>query len=147
MARGNERTHRLAQTLQEARLRALVCACPENVLMLSGYWPVVGTAVAVATADGRVGILAPEDEQDLATQGWATQVRTYRPSSLDRLTGPADAIRDPLGALLRELDATEGGIAYEDQATFEAASYVATYRFQPEIAGVLGGAAPCAALN
>jgi Xaa-Pro aminopeptidase len=147
MARGNERTHRLAQTLQEARLRALVCACPENVLMLSGYWPVVGTAVAVATADGHVGILAPEDEHDLAAQGWATQVRTYQPSALDRLTGPADAIRDPLSALLRELDATAGGIAYEDRAIFEAASYVAMYRFQPAIAGVLGDAAPCAALN
>jgi Xaa-Pro aminopeptidase len=66
MTRGAERVARIEDALQDARLDALVCTLPANVLLLSGYWPVVGSAVAVATRDGPIAVLAPEDEQELA---------------------------------------------------------------------------------
>jgi Xaa-Pro aminopeptidase len=71
MPRDTERLDCIASALQDASLHALVCTLPENVLLLTGYWPVVGTAVAVATTDGHHTILAPEDESDLAHTRWA----------------------------------------------------------------------------
>ena len=78
MLTGRDRLERVMAALRETGLDGLVCTLPSNVLLLSGYWPVVGTAVAVASRDGRVVVLAPTDEQDLATQSWA-EVRTYSP--------------------------------------------------------------------
>lgn len=47
--------------------------------MLSGDWPVVGNALALATRDGRTAGLAPHDQKELAEGGWADEVRTGRP--------------------------------------------------------------------
>lgn len=141
MSRGTERIEWVTRTLEDAGLDALVCTLPANVLMLSGYWPVVGSAVAVATADGRVAVLAPEDERSLAERGWAS-VRTYRPGSLDRLASPAAAARDPLAALLRDLGIAHGRIGYEDGDTYEPASYAAMYLYGDIIREVVRAAAP-----
>ena len=81
--------------MREARLDALVCSLPANVLLLTGYWPVVGKSLAVA-AHGRTVVLVPEDERELAEQGWADEIRTFRPASLEDLRTPAEAVRGPL---------------------------------------------------
>jgi hypothetical protein len=47
--RDEERVRRIQSALNGAGLHAVVCALPENVLLLSGYWPVVGDALALAT--------------------------------------------------------------------------------------------------
>lgn len=142
---GRERVAWVAEALQEWRLTALVCTLPENVLMLTGYWPVVGTAVAVATRDG-VSVLAPADEEDLARRGWSA-VRTYYPGSLTELTGPADTVGGPLSTLLHEVGATDGAIGYDDGRTFEGSSYAAMYRFAAIFPPILESAAPRASLQ
>jgi Xaa-Pro aminopeptidase len=147
MTRGMERLARIGEVLQDARLDALVCTLPTNVLLLSGYWPVVGTAVAVATRGGRVAVLAPEDEHALANQGWATDVRPYQPGALSHLTGPAAALGEPLRALLHDLGLAEGRIGYEDQESYEQSSYVAMYLFQATLLTALRTAAPQASFT
>jgi Xaa-Pro aminopeptidase len=147
MTKGDDRIKRVTRALQQAGLDALVCTLPANVLLLSGYWPVVGSAVAVATRDGRVAILAPEDERELAGHGWATEVRTYHPGSLACLTRPAEAVRDPLAMLLRDVGVECGRIGYEDGHAYEPASYAAMYLYGTAGAAVLRGAAPDAALT
>lgn len=142
MADGTERIERIGEALRVEGLDALVCVLPTDVLMLSGYWPVVGTSVGVATRDGRVGVLAPEDERDLAEGGWATEVRTYAAGALTSLEGPVERMPGPLGALLVELGVAAGRIGYEDAVIFEQASYSATYRVLPNVASILGTAAP-----
>lgn len=146
MAQGAERLARIQEALQDAGLDALVCTLPTNVLLLSGYWPVVGSAVAVATRAGHVAVLAPEDERELAAHGWAATVRTYQPGSLARLTGPAEAVRDLLAALLRELGVERGRIGHEEGAAYEQSSYAAMYLYGSALAGMLRDAAPDAAL-
>ena len=47
--RDEERVRRTRSALDGAGLEAVVCALPENVLLLSGYWSVVGDALAPAT--------------------------------------------------------------------------------------------------
>lgn len=143
---GRERISYVRQALSGSGLDALVCTWPDNVLVLSGYWPVVGTAVAVATGDG-VAVLAPEDERDLAAGGWAGEVRTYRPGSLQQLISPAEAAREPLRALLADLGLSQARIGYEDGPMFENASYAAMFMYGAALSRVLAEAAPDAALQ
>ena len=147
MKRGDARVARIREALKEANLSALVCTLPANVLMLSGYWPVVGNAVAVATVDGRVAVLVPEDERDLAERGWANDVRSYQPGSLATITSPVDAVREPLSDLLRYLGVERGIIGYETDSAYEPASYVAIYLFGAAAASLLQTAAPEATLR
>jgi hypothetical protein len=55
-----------------------------------------------------IAVLAPEDEQELAEHGWASEVCTHRRSALERLTSPAEAVREPLAALLRDIGVERG---------------------------------------
>lgn len=142
MAQDRERIAHIEAVLQEAGLDALFCTLPANVLLLSGYWPVVGSAVAIATRDGRVAVLAPEDERDLAGHGWATELRTYAPGSLAHLTSPAEAVRAPLGTLVRDLGLAQGRIGYEAGDAYEPASYAAMYLYGAAGSALLPAAAP-----
>lgn len=137
LSRGVDRIERIAAVLHDGDIDALVCATPGNVLLLSGYWPVVGTSIAVATREGTIAVLVPEDESDLADRGWADIVRTYSPGSLDSLIGPVDAAIEPLRGLLGDLGVADRTIAVEDEAYFEGAPYAAMFLFQTEIRRLL----------
>lgn len=82
-----ERVSRIVAALRELHLDALVCALPMNVLMLSGYWPVVGTAIAVCTRDGEVWIAAPEAEAEFAAAAKPSRLELFAPGSLKELGG------------------------------------------------------------
>ena len=49
MPRDPERLDRLQTAMEEAGLDAIVCSLPQNVLLLTGYFPVVGTSLAFMT--------------------------------------------------------------------------------------------------
>ena len=73
MQRDRERIALVRQALIDAGLDALVCSLPSDVLLLSGYWPVVGTAIVIVTRDAGVAVVAPADEEELAATGWGTR--------------------------------------------------------------------------
>ncbi len=129
MSRDVDRVGSLRDALRQAGLDALVCALPANVLLLSGYWPVVGTSVAVATRDGGIALLVPEDEQDLAAHGWADEVHTFQPASLDDLRDAAGAVHEPLATAARSLGLTGRRVGYEAGPAFEPASYAALHLY------------------
>lgn len=124
-----ERIDRIRSALRENHWDLVVCALPMNVLLLSGYWPVIGTGVAVASADGHISLLVPEDEEDLAKRGWADEVRTFRAGSLDQLTTPAKAIRSPLRKLAKSFSARPVRVGFEAHQTSEPASYAAMHLY------------------
>src|SRR5579875_2055989 len=117
--RNPERIDRIGIALRKNQWDLVVCALPKNVLLLSGYWPVVGTGVAVASAEGRIALLVPEDEEDLAQSGWADEVRTFKPGSLDEITTTAQAIRAPLGDLINRFSTGPLRIGFEASETSE----------------------------
>jgi len=93
--------------------------------MLSGYWPVVGTGVAVFSAEGELTLLVPEDEEEMARRSWAATVLTFQSSSLDNLKTTAEAISGPLSKLI-------GGykrIGFENGDVSEPASYIAMHLY------------------
>lgn len=140
---GKERKQRIHDALAEHRVDVLICALPMNVLMMSGYWPVVGTGVAIAFAGGSIILLIPEDEADLAALGWADEVHTFQPSSLQTLAGAADAVAEPLSNLLKSPHAR---IGYEAGASSEPASYAAMHLYGGQMESLLRESFPHAVL-
>lgn len=134
----DERHHRIVEAMTKAELDALVCAFPANVLLLSGYWPVIGTAIAVATRDGRVEVLVPEDERKLAERGWADEIRTFQPGSLAEIRTLSTALREPLEQIARELGLGSGRIGYERGPMSEPVTYSAMNIYGASLLDVFG---------
>jgi Xaa-Pro aminopeptidase len=113
--------------------------------MLSGYWPALGNAWAVVSREGRVIVVAPEDEADLARAGFADEVLTFQAASLDRLDGVVVAVREPLAKALE----LAGGraLGYEHGASLEPATYVSTFGYGPAGRDLLLEARPRAELR
>jgi Xaa-Pro aminopeptidase len=126
--RDAERIGRICDALRQASLDALVCTLPENVLLVSGYWPVVGNAIAVARSDGFVGLLAPEDEREMAADGWADEVR--------RFEGGADA-GEALRGLAEEMALRRARVGFEGGAAFSPSGYASSLVRGASLCGLL----------
>src|ERR1043165_4204980 len=125
-----ERIERIRLALKESGMDAVVCTLPSRVLMLSGYWPVVGTSIAIVTSEGFVVLVAPEDERDLALNGWADEVRFFVPGSLSELSSSVENVYSPLSDVAATLGlAGKPVIGYEAAAVFEPVSYAAMHLY------------------
>lgn len=141
-----ERRRLIQAALAGEKLDAVVCALPAYVLMISGYWPVVGTSIGIVTSDGRCVLLVPADEEELAKHGGADEVRTYSPSTLDRITSVAQAASAPLHQALDDLKLTCARVGYEFGPGSEPSSYAAMHLFGGSIVQLLREAAPANSL-
>ena len=130
--------------IRQSPFDLLVCALPANVLMLSGYWPIVGTGVACVDRDGKIQLLVPQDEEALAAKGWAKHVATFQPGSLENLTTAAQSIVEPLRQLI---NGHPKRIGYEHGETSEPASYCAMNLYNCGMPDLLKEAFPHAALE
>lgn len=140
---GSERAEQIQTALGEHGIDLLVCALPANVLMASGYWPVVGTGVALAFAKGQIRLLIPEDEAELAASGWADEVHTFQPGSLGKMQTAAEAIEKRLAELA---GSGRWRIGYEAGACSEPASYAAMHLYGGGMAALLASCFPEAVL-
>ena len=127
MRSDRERVARVTEALERSGLDGLVCSLPVNVLLLSGYWPVVGTSIAVANRDGQVALVVPADELDLAERGWAQAIHVFEAGSLQSLHRAIDGARRPLVEALRTLGLTRGRLGIESGPGFEPSSYAAVH--------------------
>ena len=143
---GLERIARIQDALKRADLDAVIVTLPSYVLMLTGYWPVIGTAAAIASRDGEIAILAPEDELRFAEHSWADRIRTFKPATLDRITTAALAVTDPLRTLLHDMKLHCARIGYEYGAASEPSTYAGMYLYSHSTVEILRVAAPSAAL-
>jgi Xaa-Pro dipeptidase len=144
--RDHDRIDHLRRGLQRVQLDAIVCTLPDDVLLLSGYWPVIGDSIAIATSEGRICLIVPEDEQELARAGWADEIRTFRPGRLDKLQSTSDAAFEALRGCAKAVGITHARIGYEHGAATEPACYVAMHLYGASIVQLLIEALPSAAL-
>ena len=142
-----QRVKKIADLLTVEGIDALLCATPSNVLLVSGYWPVVGTSMAIATRSGAVVVIAPQDEEDLARAGWADHVRLYSPGSINRITGPVETIVEPLSAALQDLGLESGRVAIDDGPLFEESTYSAAFHWRASLLDIAAQAVPQAELQ
>jgi Xaa-Pro aminopeptidase len=129
VARDKERLDRMQAAMQEAGLDAIACALPSNVLLLTGYFPVVGKSIAVMTRDSQVTLIVPQDERELADCNTADRLRTFDGGS------PGGARK-----ALRELGLDGLVVGYECGGTYEPSSYAAMHLYGTDVGGLLDGA-------
>jgi Xaa-Pro aminopeptidase len=137
MPRDADRQALVQEHLRLAELDALVCGLPANVLLLSGYWPVVGTSLAIVVREGPTVILAPEDEAELAQRGGSGAIHTYKPAPLDSLAALIDTQSPPLAALAKKLSLAHKRIGYEHGGWYEASSYAAMHLYRSSMVEML----------
>jgi Xaa-Pro aminopeptidase len=139
-----DRLERVQAALAGHGLSALVCSHNLNVLLLSGYWPVTGVALAIATAEPRVVLLVPEDEEELAARSWANEVRTFEPASLGSLQDCRSRLLHALQQVLPTLLPEHARIGYEAGVVHLPASYVSQQTCGCMLPGLLNEAMPSA---
>ncbi len=142
-----ERIGRVQQALAQSSFEALVCCLPKHVLMLTGYWPVIGASIAIVAKDGPVFLIVPKDEEALASKGHADEVLTFQPGSLDKLTDAAEEVRGPLAQVFDKLHLPAGMVGADTGSHVEPSSYAATHFYGSSLGYRLREVAPDAQLR
>ncbi|HLX40595.1 MAG TPA: Xaa-Pro peptidase family protein [Ktedonobacteraceae bacterium] len=116
----NTRLARLADmfTSRGEDYHAIICQLPQNLVMLTGYQPILGNSFCIvslnANKEVEFRLAVPEDEKDRVPHGIAVEVKTYTEETMDFIGDTAEAVRVPLGELLRSLHLrSEAVIGYE----------------------------------
>ena len=72
---------------RDVDFHAIICRLPQNVVMLTGYQPILGNSFCIVSLiDGRdveFRLLVPEDERDLVPPGAAVEVKTFTEETMD----------------------------------------------------------------
>jgi Xaa-Pro aminopeptidase len=118
-----ERQERTISALRQSNLSGFFCSLPSQVLLLSGYWPVMGMSAAVFTVEGEVHLLIPEDEEEIAKQSSVAAPTMFQPARLDEITDAQSAMRDPLIELFKKLKLDSARIGVESSEYFQPCSY------------------------
>ncbi len=96
-----ERLDRMRRAMEAERLDALVVRLPENVLLLSGYWPMIGASVLVFPREGPSACVIPDSyESEAGPSLWEAEPVYFRFLALDA-PDPGSAIRDSLSRIAR----------------------------------------------
>ena len=88
------------------------------------------------------GGIVPEDEMELAQAMASAGLISYKPGSLDELTTPAEALKQPLQALSQRLKLSAGSIGVVEGDGMQPASYQTTNRFRGSIESLVRHAFP-----
>jgi Xaa-Pro aminopeptidase len=118
-----DRYQRIISALQRLQLDGFFCSLPSQVLLLSGYWPVMGLSAVIFTAGGEVWLLLPEDEEEIAQQSSAAERKLFQPARLDAIADAQTAMRGPLIELFKTLKLDSARIGIDASGTFQPASY------------------------
>jgi Xaa-Pro aminopeptidase len=133
------------QVLLGDHLDAVVCAQHANIMMLSGYCPVVGTSIAIATPTSTT-LIVPKDEKQLAEAGWADDVRTFNDGSLHELVTLTQAVQPVLADALKSMGLTTAKIGYEQGPWCQPSMYAAASSYCVALFSMLSDSAPAAEL-
>jgi Xaa-Pro dipeptidase len=96
-----DRIARVREAMAEAELDALVCRLPENVLLLSGYWPLSGWSFLLLPRDETAVCVAPHcEEREAKEELWEARCVTYRFGVLNA-PNPYDAVAGLLDKAVR----------------------------------------------
>ncbi|MGB6980800.1 MAG: Xaa-Pro peptidase family protein [Candidatus Acidiferrales bacterium] len=132
-----ERSLRIQKAMQAAGLAAVVCALPSNVLLLTGYWPVVGNSIAICVCGGPTALLVPEDELEFTEESFANSVDTFLPGIVNSTSGSLEAVRPRLAAIFHKLKIPLGPIGIERHGSSQAASYLAIHLYGDDLQDML----------
>jgi Xaa-Pro aminopeptidase len=147
MAIDTERHMRTMSLLSNASYDALICSSATEVLLLTGYWPVMAQSVAVFSSDGDVKVILPEDEVELAEKTSAAEFISYKPAGVHTLESPVARIKEPLRCALKYLSTPKTRVGIQLEQGLQPASYAVSTVFRASLAALLGALLPDAKLS
>ncbi len=109
---------------------ALLCSSATEVLLLSGYWPVMSASVALFSSDGEVKVVLPEDEMELARHTSSAELIPYKPAGLHTLKSPIDCLREPLQNALSSMGLKHAAIGLQLHHSVQPSSYAVSNEFR-----------------
>ena len=133
MAQDSERHARIVESLADSPFDVLMCGSATEVLLLTGYWPVMSASVAVFTADGDVKVLVPEDEVELAEKTTAAAIIPYKPAGLHALHSTIQSLRKPLSDVLEQIGIKGPRIGLQLKQGVQPASYAVSTQFRSSL--------------
>ena len=102
MTVNEERIRSVRERMAEERLDALVVRLPENVLFLSGYWPLNGISYLNFPLEGRPVCVVPDNESsEAAADIWDAELRMFTHGVLgagDPYADTLELLRDAIGS-------------------------------------------------
>jgi Xaa-Pro aminopeptidase len=142
MAKDAQRRKMILHELQASRLEALASFSSTEVLLLTGYWPVMGTSLAICTREGGVCAVIPEDELELAASTSDVEFFPYKPESLEHLEPLTDVLADPVKNVVSRLNLKTGKIGINLGGEAQGSSYPSVHHFRLSILPLLQRSAP-----
>jgi Xaa-Pro aminopeptidase len=142
MAIDRQRYDAILKEITASELQALACFSSSGVLLLTGYWPVMGSSVAFFTREGEVGGIVPEDELELAKATSNVKFVSYKPATLDRLAEPAVALGQAIRDHCEQFHLVAGPIGTELEDGAQAAAYQSGNHFRTSVVPLLHRAHP-----
>ena len=132
-----ERKDRVIKVLAESHLDAMICNAASAVLLLTGYWPVMGASVVIFTKEGDVDVVLPEDEVELAGRTSCASLIPYQPSTLAALTTPIDSLAEPLRLRTARLGLSNATIGLQFDEGMQPATYASSLHFRSSLTNLL----------
>ncbi len=130
----SERQNRVVAAMAAAGLDAMVCSSPSEVLLLTGYWPIMGGSVAIVTRGGERSLLLPEDEKSLAEAMTSATLVPYKPATKDSLKPPMEALAAPLASTLERLRLGQALVGFASERAMQPAAYLTQVEFRASLA-------------
>ncbi|HEX4227377.1 MAG TPA: Xaa-Pro peptidase family protein [Bryobacteraceae bacterium] len=97
-----ERLDRMRKAMEAVRLDALILRLPENVVLLSGFWPMIGASTLVFPRDGKASILIPGCwEREASPSIWEAEPQFFEFGLLGA-PDPAGVLHDFLSSSARK---------------------------------------------
>ena len=137
MAADPERNARTAAVLLDAHLDAAIVSSPTQVLLMTGYWPVMGSSVALFSSDGEVHLVVPEDEVELAAKTSSAHITSYQPANLRSLNSPIDSLKVALRSILAKLGLAKARVGIEVALGVQPSSYAVSTVYHSSLATLL----------
>jgi len=95
----NERSRRMRRTMEKEQLDALILTLPENVLLLSGYWPMIGASVLMFPREGQPTCIIPECYRNDLAGIFAEIHQVFYPYGVLSAPAPLTGIRGYLASI------------------------------------------------
>jgi len=111
------RISRIKEAMAREGLDALICRLPENVLFLSGWWPLTGTSWVIFSRDGDCRLVIPACEAEEAQNDGAGNFSTYEWAHINA-PDPVGETKSQIAAVAKNLGIDGGKIGIEEN--FEA---------------------------
>jgi Xaa-Pro aminopeptidase len=151
MPKDDRRSEWIAAAMRGSEFQAIVSSAASTVLLLSGYWPIMGASVVIVDADGHVTVIVPEDEMELASASSSAHLIPYTAETLEHLDSPLEAIGEALKPVLAQLNVTgksaaAKAIGVDKFHTMQPASYAAAVWFHTSLNDLLQTLLPDATL-